>query len=181
MLSLAPGPRECRGSLPCGTHPCAPLTCAAVSRAGPSCSGRLRTLSELLACPGARLPSGGCCPTHTPLSAKDASACRHWRLRNAAAGLAARRSPTCQNRFKQPGRGSDNLQGLQNGPCPVRALRQTARVEDPRTPLSATPVARLCGWLLDCHAASNSQGWGPKCPKRPASPHLSWSLASIGV
>ena len=58
------------------------------------------------------------------------------------------------------------------GPCPVCALRQTARVGDPSTPLAATVVASLGGWLLGSHAASNSQGWGPERPKRPAGPHL---------
>ena len=76
------------------------------------------------------------------------------------AGLAARCSPACQNRFKQPGRGPDKLQCLQNGPCSMRAASNSQG----RGPKNPAVCHYRGGGLPGSHAASNSQRWGPKYP-----------------
>ena len=55
--------------------------------------------------------------------------------------------------------------------CKCVRLRQTARVGDPSTPLSVADVRwQSGGWRLAGHSDSNSQGRGPKYPKRPLRP-----------
>ena len=113
-----------------------------------------------------RLRPCRCGALHTPLALSIALVWHRRRLTLPALVLrcvTARDLQTAREGTPEPLR-------LSTWTLPVSALRQTARLGDPSTPLPATPVANQRARWSCCPAASNSQGWGFKDSKRPAGP-----------
>ena len=146
--------------------PCCPSRCACTACRDKAARWWLNPCGAPVPAPVPSRANPWCVPPTRLEGTLDASFCQVLLLR--AYG------PACQMTHKQPGRAQEPLR-CQRGLCPVCALCQTARVGEPSTPVPAPPPR---GRWFCCPAASNSQGWGPKDPKRPVGPPFPRSLCS---